>query len=91
MSYASCDWSVTVFISGYANAVVTSQHVSQSYFIKEIENGFPVFVYPDANTRESLVEFESIYYTQTLACGSGSHTGKLSNSSNSLLCLHQAI
>ena len=27
MSYARCDWSVTVFISGYANTVVTSQHI----------------------------------------------------------------
>ena len=43
-SYARCDWSVTVFISGYANTVVTSQHVSQSWFIKEIENGRPVFI-----------------------------------------------
>ena len=39
VSYARCDWSVTVFISGYANTVVMSQHVSQAYFIKEIENG----------------------------------------------------
>ena len=61
MSYARCDWSVTVFISGYANTVVTSQHVSQSYFIKEIENESPVFILPDANTRESMVEFESTY------------------------------
>ena len=45
MSYAHCDWSVTVFISGYA---------------KEIENGCHVFISPDANTRESLVEFEVI-------------------------------
>ena len=29
---------------GYANTVVTSQHVSHSYFIKEIENGCPVFI-----------------------------------------------
>ena len=35
LSYARCDWSVTVFISGHANTVVTSQHISQSYFIKE--------------------------------------------------------
>ena len=28
MPYAHCDWSVTVFISGYANTVVTSQHTS---------------------------------------------------------------
>ena len=33
MSYAHCDLSVTMFISGYTNTVVTSQHVSQSYFI----------------------------------------------------------
>ena len=26
VSYACCDWSVTVLISGYANMVVTSQH-----------------------------------------------------------------
>ena len=45
MSYARNDWSITaVFISGYANTVVTSQNVSQSYFIKEIENGRPVFI-----------------------------------------------
>ena len=41
VSCARCDWSVTVFISGYGNTVVTSQHVSQSYFIKEIENVHP--------------------------------------------------
>ena len=38
MSYAHCNWSVTMFILGYANKVVMSQHISQSYFIKEIEN-----------------------------------------------------
>ena len=38
VSYARCDWSVT---SGYANTVVTSQHISQTYFIK-IENGHPM-------------------------------------------------
>ena len=75
MSYARCDWSVTVFISGYANTVVTSQHVSQSYFIKEIENGCPVFILPDANTpkvrirgianRESLLTFTNSLFSQT--------------------------
>ena len=103
MSYVRCDWSVTVFISGFANTVISSTviqalqtcflarvaggfrvwdrgvwgqrkseqgekaggkwakvprhkphnpknhqerrlHVSQSYFIKEIENGRPVFI-----------------------------------------------
>ena len=63
MSYAHCDWSVTMFISSYANTVVTSQHISQSYFIKEIENGCQGFKQIEANTRESLVEFESIVLT----------------------------
>ena len=69
MSYARCDWSVTVFISGYANTVVTSQHVSQSYFTKEIENGRPVFIKPDANTLESLLEFESTCVNPRLRLG----------------------
>ena len=43
MSYARSDWSVTVFLSSYANTVVISQHISQCYFIKEIENGCPGF------------------------------------------------
>ena len=50
-----------MFILGYANTVVTSQHISKSYFIKEIENGRPGFILPEANIRESLVEFESTY------------------------------
>ena len=32
-----------MFISGYANTVVKSHHISQSYFKTEIENGHPVF------------------------------------------------
>ena len=69
MSYARCDWSVTVFISGYANTVVTSQHISQSYFIKEIENGRRGFNEPEANTRGTLVEFESAYVNPRLRLG----------------------
>ena len=38
---------------GYANTVVTSQHILQTYFMKELENGkCPVFIEPDANTRK---------------------------------------
>ena len=40
--YARCDWPVTVFILGYENTVVTLQHMP--YFIKEIEDGRPVFM-----------------------------------------------
>ena len=73
MSYVRCDWSVTVFISGYANTVVTSQHVSQSYFIKEIENGRLVLIIkPDANAGDSLVEFRGSGL-KAFACGSDSH------------------
>lgn len=36
-----CDWSVIVFIAGYANM---PQHISQSYFLKEIKNGCAVFI-----------------------------------------------
>ena len=62
VSYASYAWSVTVFIAGYANAVVTSQHISKSYFIKEIENGYPqLCLYNQKQTLKSLVEFESTY------------------------------
>ena len=85
MSYARCHWSVTVFISGYANTVVTSQHVSQSYFMKEIENGGCVFILPDANTRDSLGEFESTCVNPRL----DSH--KLSNSPNLSLSLVFAL
>ena len=59
MSYARCDWSVTVLISGYANTVVTSQHVSQFYFIKEIENG-RLCLYNLMQTRAAIFYFLNI-------------------------------
>ena len=38
-NYACYDWTVTMFVSGYANTIVMlSQHISQSYFIIEIKN-----------------------------------------------------
>ena len=73
VSYASYDWLVTVFISGYGNMVVMSQHVSQSYFKKEKENG-----YPQLRLRNLMQTLERVWSNlkvlmETLACGSGSH------------------
>ena len=45
---------------------------SSRYFLKEIENMFPVFLSSYRNTRESLGELEKA--VETLACGSCSHS-----------------
>ena len=37
--YATLAMALSMFMQGYGNTVVTSQHISQSYFIKEIEFG----------------------------------------------------
>ena len=54
VSYARCDWSVTMFISGYANTIVMSQHIPQSYFIKEIENVCRVYIIYIMQTQERV-------------------------------------
>ena len=78
-----------MFILGYANTVVTSQHISKSYFIKEIENGRSGFILPEANC---LVEFESTY-VNVPSPEAWVHINFqiLPDSLSSLSCLHQAI
>ena len=54
MSYACCDWSVTVCI-GHGNTVLTLQYISYSYFKKEIDN-LCLHNPSDLRTRVSLGE-----------------------------------
>ena len=82
-----------MYISTYANTVVTSQPAPQSYFIKEIENGrLCMFVQPDENIREreSLRELESTDVNPRLRLG---FTARINFQilPNSLSCPHQAI
>ena len=81
ISYACCDWSVTVFI--YISCKHGCDVITYSQFYKRIENGCPVFIQPDASTKERVWENLKVYLK-------GSHK-YFQILPNSLECLLQAI